>query len=139
MPCRGQSNAPARQACAFDTMCAATLGHTSRVFDESPTAADLLNAWREAVRAAELAERLALLASETASQADVNATTAEEVAVMAEQVAQTAAAASNRARTAADEARRIAQRDREAAGVAEATHERTRAAQIDADEAYQSR
>ena len=108
------------------------------MLDETVTTADLLDAWREAVRAAELAERLARLASETASQADVNAGAAEEVAVMAEHVAQSASAAAGRARTAADEARRIAWRDREAVGEADATEARTRAVETDAHEAYRT-
>ena len=71
------------------------------------TTGEMLTAWREATRAAEIAEQLATLAAEAAQSADVNAETAEQVAVLAEQTASLAAAAAERARNAADDARRI--------------------------------
>jgi len=54
------------------------------VIDEPVTTADLLEAWREATRAADLAERLAKLAAETSERADLSADASEEVAKLAE-------------------------------------------------------
>ena len=72
------------------------------------TTGDLLNAWRDATRATELAERLADAAAEAAHSADITAEAAEEVAAMAERTATMAMAAAERARGAASHARRIA-------------------------------
>ena len=83
------------------------------MFDEPVTTSDLLEVWREATRAAELAERLAQLASDKAQQTDLDATGAEEVAALAEQSAAAATAAAQRARATADHARGLA---REAKG-----------------------
>jgi hypothetical protein len=78
------------------------------VFDEPTTTSDLLEVWREATRAAELAERLARLAADRAHQTDLDASGAEEVAALAEQSAAAATAAAERARAAADHARGLA-------------------------------
>ena len=72
------------------------------------TTSDLLEVWREAMRAAELAARLAQVAADKAEQADLNAAGAEEVATLAEQLAAAATAAAAGARAAANHARGLA-------------------------------
>ena len=89
------------------------MGDVADVDEEAPTTADLLEAWREATRAAELADRLATLAAGTAELADLNSTSADEVATLAEQAAQAAAAAAERARASADHAREVARQSRD--------------------------
>jgi hypothetical protein len=74
------------------------------VFDEPMTTADLLEKWREATRAAELAKRLAESALEAAERADRTALASEEIAQMAERTATAAAEAAQTARNAADAA-----------------------------------
>ena len=106
------------------------------MLDEPVTTADLLNAWREATRAADLAERLARLAAETAERAGVSADVAEELALMAEQTAASANAAAARARNVATEARRVAARDQEARGAADVAEKSTRAIEAVAKSAY---
>lgn len=76
------------------------------VSDEDP--ADLLNAWRDATRAAELAERLATIAAESLARADLRATESAEIARLADQAAESAATAAARARFVAAEAARQA-------------------------------
>ena len=76
--------------------------------DEPVTTSDLLDVWRDAMRAAELAARLAEVAAEKAQQAELNAAGAEEVAGLAEQLAAAATAAAERARAAADHAHELA-------------------------------
>ena len=78
------------------------------MLDEPVTTANLLEAWREATRAAELAERLAAIALSAAEDAERNATASEEIAEMAERAAEAA-------QHAAETARRAAQRSREVA------------------------
>jgi hypothetical protein len=78
--------------------------HAGEVIDEPVTTADLLEKWREATRAAELAKRLAEAALETAERADRSAVASEDIANMAERAAQAAADAAATARRAADEA-----------------------------------
>ena len=68
------------------------------------TTADLLEKWREATRAAELAKRLAESALEAAERADRTALASEEIAQMAERTAQAASQAAATARKAADAA-----------------------------------
>jgi hypothetical protein len=68
------------------------------------TAPELLDAWRDAARAAELAERLASTALRAADRADRDAATAEELAVLAEEVATAAEHAARAAREAASHA-----------------------------------
>lgn len=63
--------------------------------------ADLLNAWRDAVRAAELAERLATVAAEASFAADERAIDTAELANLAEQAAASATRAAERARATA--------------------------------------
>lgn len=76
------------------------------------TTEDLLEEWRDATRAAELAERLAKLAAESALRADQSASGAEEIARMAERAAKAAERASNSARKAADRAAKFARENR---------------------------
>ena len=83
------------------------------MLEDKVTTAELLDAWREASRAAELADRLAELAHTSAERADINATNAEEVATLAEQVAEAAAKAATRARAAAKEARAVARKSQD--------------------------
>jgi hypothetical protein len=72
------------------------------------TKADLLAAWRDAVRAAEMAERLATAAAQAAEQAGVRAEVSSEIADLAERAAESAQRAAERARTAATEAAEMA-------------------------------
>jgi len=72
------------------------------------TTADLLEAWREATRAAELAERLAGVATESADRAETHALASEEIADLAEQAAAAATRAAERARNVATRARELA-------------------------------
>lgn len=65
---------------------------------------ELLDAWRDASRAAELAERLAELARTALEKGERDAASTEEVATLAEEVA----ASASRAAAAAREAARIA-------------------------------
>jgi hypothetical protein len=107
------------------------------VFEGKVTTADLLEAWREASRAAELADRLAELAHTTAERADLNAAAAEEVATLAEQVAVAATAAATRAQAAANEARQIARNSHDGAvSKAERDQTDTRAVEAQARDAY---
>ena len=108
-----------------------------RLFDEPVTTAELLAAWREATRAAELTQRLAEVATESAEQAEMNAVGAEEIADLAEQTALAAARAAKRARAAAVHARELArQRREEQVSGAEASAARARAAEAEARTQY---
>ena len=80
--------------------------------DEVLTTQDLLEQWREATRAAELAERLARLAAESAARADQAAVGSEEIARMAERAAKAADRAALSARKAADHAATFARENR---------------------------
>ena len=72
--------------------------------DEVVSTADLLTAWRDATRAAELADRLAQLASDAAETADRSAMASEDIAKMAERAAKAADRAAVSARAAAKRA-----------------------------------
>ena len=87
------------------------MAYAVAVLDETPTPGDLLDAWQETTRAAELAERLAKRAVAVSYQADTDATTAEKLAEMAEAAAQSALTVAATAREAAIVARSRA-RDR---------------------------
>jgi len=65
---------------------------------------DLLDAWRDATRAAELAERLAATALRAAERAEQDAAAAEEIATLAEEAAAAAERAAEAARAAANKA-----------------------------------
>lgn len=80
--------------------------------DDILTTHDLLEQWREATRAAELAERLAKLAAESAIRSDQAAIGAAEIARMAERAAKSAERASRSARQAADRAASWARENR---------------------------
>lgn len=87
--------------------------------DEVLTTRDLLEHWREATRAAELAERLAKLAAESAQRADRAAVASEEIARMAERAARASDRAARSARQAAGQAATFA-RDARAETLADA-------------------
>ena len=70
--------------------------------------AELLDAWRDATRAAELAARLAREAEQAALEAEAGVVAAEEIAELAERVAEAANAAAAAARAAADRAAALA-------------------------------
>jgi hypothetical protein len=82
------------------------------VEEEVLTTEELLEQWRDATRAAELAERLAQLAAEGAERADQNAAAAEEIARMAERAAKAAERAAVSARKAATRAATFARESR---------------------------
>lgn len=79
------------------------------MLDDMPTTADLLTAWRDATRAAELARRLAEAAEGLAEAAMHDALAAEEVAALADIAAQAAETAASRARATADRMRGAAE------------------------------
>lgn len=79
------------------------------------TTADLLNAWRDAVRAAELAERLSTAAATAVEDAEGRAIASAELAHLAEQAAAAAARAAARAAATATEAAALANALREGA------------------------
>ena len=85
---------------------------TARVEEEVLTTQDLLDQWRDATRAAELAERLAKMAAESVARADQAAVGAEEIARMAERAAKAAERAARSARKAADRAATFARENR---------------------------
>ena len=89
------------------------------MMEDPVTTADLLTAWRDAIRAAELAERLAAAATDAAAQADVRAFASDEIAELAERAAEAATRAAERARLAATEAAELARSLRET-GIASA-------------------
>ena len=80
--------------------------------EERLTTADLLMQWREATRAAELAERLAEVATRAADQSDASALASEQIARMAEKAAVAAERASRSARNAATRAASLATENR---------------------------
>lgn len=84
----------------------------SSVEEERLTTADLLMQWREATRAAQLAERLAELATRAADQSDASALASEQIARMAEKAAVAAERASQSARKAATRAAALAAENR---------------------------
>ena len=69
--------------------------------------------WRDATRAAELAERLAEIASQAADQADRSALASDQIARMAEKAAVAAERAARSARKAAGQAADLAIENRE--------------------------
>lgn len=77
------------------------------------TTSELLHAWPETTRAAELAQRLADNALATSERADQEAAAAEELAILAERAAQAAENAARSARTAATRLAAFAQASRE--------------------------
>jgi hypothetical protein len=81
--------------------------------DEAVSSQELLNAWRDATRAAELADRLSQAALAAAELAETNAAAAEEIADLAESAASAATHAADSARTAASKARGVASHSRD--------------------------
>ena len=115
----------------------ADYGNLREMQQEPATTAELLAAWREATRAAELAERLSQLAAETADRAEANAFASEEIADMAEEAAAAATRAAERARAAAVRAREVAGTDRnDQLAKAAATETQARAVERDAQAKY---
>ena len=80
---------------------------------------ELLQSWRDATKAAELAKRLAEVALRNAERAEADSNTAEEVATLAEDAAASAQRAAEAARAAAAKARNLATQMRNV-GVADA-------------------
>lgn len=80
--------------------------------DEPLTAGELLEQWREATRAAELAERLANLARASVERSDRDSAAAHEIARMAETAAKHAERAARIARDAATRAQAFAAENR---------------------------
>ncbi len=105
------------------------------LFEVKP--ADLLNAWRDAVRAAELAERLAEHAAEALESADLRAVASSELAALARQAAEAAARAAERAELTAAEAKVLAMRLRdEGMPAAQRTVDSATALEAETREAY---
>jgi hypothetical protein len=97
----------------------------------------LLDSWRDTVRAAELAERLAADATEASHQADIQAEALAEIADLADKAADAAARAAGRARSAAREAADTARRLRhQDVPDARARAALTRQSEVDAAAAY---
>lgn len=108
--------------------------------NENLSTSDLLNAWRDATRAAELAERLAALAADAAEAADRNALASEEIAAMAEEASLAAERAFHRAREIAAKARELAGHVRGGRlGDADATLAAARQGEVDARDRYHQR
>ena len=78
--------------------------HACRVIQETSTTAQLADAWRDAVRAAELAERLSRAAAEAITQADRAALQSRDVAAFALRAAEAADRAAETARVVAQDA-----------------------------------
>ena len=74
------------------------------MFEVQMTTAELLEQWREATRAAELAEGLAKMAAESQRRTAAGAAAAEELAGLAERAAAAATEAATTARKAANDA-----------------------------------
>jgi ABC-type transporter Mla subunit MlaD len=98
--------------------------------------ANLLDAWREAVRAAELAERLARLAEATAKDADESAQASEEIAQLAERAADAASNAAQSARNAANRTASLAKDRRDGVSYAQDTERGTRQVETTAKDDY---
>lgn len=82
------------------------------MIDEPLTPAELLEQWREATRAAELAERLANLARMSVERSDRDSVAAQEIAKIAERAAKHAERAAKIAREAAIRATAFASENR---------------------------
>lgn len=81
--------------------------------EKRKTTAELLDAWRDATRAAELADSLAVSASDASLLADNTADAAEQIAKLAERAAKAAERAAMTARDAAKQAVELARSSRE--------------------------
>jgi hypothetical protein len=108
--------------------------------------ADLLEQWREAIRASELAARLAKMAAESVERTAREATAAEELAKLAERASEAASEAAARARRAADLAVQMASqsnsersRDDEASMAAQRLEDEARTKYHEAEAAARNR
>jgi methyl-accepting chemotaxis protein len=97
---------------------------------------ELLDAWRDATRAAELAERLATAALRAVERADQDAATAQELATLAEDAATSAERAAEAARQAARRAVEAAAEMRDDQASADASVTETRLTESDARSRY---
>ncbi|HUP83581.1 MAG TPA: hypothetical protein VM284_05255 [Candidatus Limnocylindria bacterium] len=103
------------------------------------TIPELLQHWRDAIRAAEEAERMATLAADAASRADVQADEAAELATLAAEAAAAAARASERASKVAGQAAAAAAELRDGKlSAAQGSASERRKAEIEAASAYHS-
>lgn len=109
---------------------------TCQVDDVVVSTADLLDAWREAMRAAELAERLARLAEATAEDADESAVASEEIAQLAERAAVAATNAAQSARNAAHRTASVAKERRDGVSHSQDIERDTRQAETTAKDEY---
>jgi hypothetical protein len=82
------------------------------VEDEELTTGELLEQWRDATRAAELAERLANLAKQSVDRSDRDAAGAQEIAKIAQRAAKHAERTAKIAQEASDRARAFAVENR---------------------------
>jgi hypothetical protein len=107
--------------------------------EDQKTTGELLNAWRDATRAAELADTLAANAADTSLLADSTADAAEQIAKLAERAAKAAERAAMTARDAAMRAADLARssRDKNVSGGDRATA--ARAAEERARDSYHAR
>jgi hypothetical protein len=81
--------------------------------EETLGASELVEAWRDAVRAAELVERLAAVAMRASEQADPGTLASGEIAELAEAAAEAAGSAAHKAHDIAAKARHLATGSRE--------------------------
>jgi hypothetical protein len=115
----------------------ALVGQPRRMETGRSSDTDLLDAWREASRAADLAARLALGAAEAAEQAQEDAEAADDIATMAEATAEAAERAALAARRAARRAALLAERLRTSRlGEAEELAQEARDRESDAGDRY---
>lgn len=114
--------------------------HSMDMYEPPVTKAELLAAWRDAVRAAEMAERLASVAAEAASQADLRAAVSGEIAELAERTAELAQRAAERARAVAIETATLAKSlHEEGVSSADGTLNSAKGVEADAQAAYHAR
>lgn len=107
------------------------------VIDEPMSTSELLEQWREATRAAELAERLARLAQTSVERSDRDAVAAQEIARVAGRAARHAERAALIAREAANRAAAFASENRSGyLAEADDTLTATRAEEVGARERY---
>ena len=100
------------------------------------SAAELQDAWREAMRAAELAERLTRHAEAAAEDAEESASSSEEIAELAERAAVAASNAAQRARNVADRTASVAKERRERVTNAQDFERTARQAEVSANDDY---
>jgi hypothetical protein len=98
------------------------------------TVPEFLEIWRDAIRAAELADRLSAMATDAAASADLEAETAADLAQLAEAAAEAATRAAARARTVATEAAQRAG-DMRSGRLADAQTKATEMRQLETDAA----